>query len=182
MRLLSGERAKEEAERLNLQHQIIGIDISPHLKPDETPPNLWLQLDDLNRAFTFQHNTFDFVHSRLVANGINKARWPSYLRDIVRVLKPGGWVQMVEVYYNCQSDNGSLTENHALRQWSAQYMASLDGIKDLRVPLRLGQMMTEAGLVELQTLMIPLPLCGWQPGTSGKLGGVADERPRSKGC
>ncbi len=73
---------------------------------------------------------------------------------------------MVEVYYNCQSDNGSLTDNHALQQWSAKYMSSLGTIKDLRVPLRLGTMMTAAGLVELETRMIPLPLCGWPKGAS----------------
>lgn len=24
--------------------QVIGVDISPHMKPDETPENLWLQV------------------------------------------------------------------------------------------------------------------------------------------
>ncbi|KAI9844445.1 MAG: hypothetical protein M1838_002181 [Thelocarpon superellum] len=249
--------APEEAERLNLQHEvfnlvfdhrlifppittpqkildcgygsaawaidvaeqfpdseIVGVDISPQLKPDETPENLWLQvslptvdrvgaakgvlarscrkpvgqehcaceivlelsiekaipsarskaarmLDDLNKRFTFPPNSFDLVHSRLVANGINRDRWPQYLRDIKRALKPGGWVQMVELYYNCQSDNGSLTDDHALRQWSSQYLSSMDGLKDLRAPMRLAQMMRDAGLVDLETRMIPLPLCAW---------------------
>jgi hypothetical protein len=38
-------------------------------------------------------------------------RWESYLRDIFRVIRPGGWCQMVELYLNCQSDNGKLTES-----------------------------------------------------------------------
>jgi predicted methyltransferase len=32
-----------------------------------------------------------------------------YIRDIFRVLKPGGWCQIVEIYFNAQSDNGTLT-------------------------------------------------------------------------
>ncbi|KAI4163323.1 MAG: hypothetical protein LQ342_003058 [Letrouitia transgressa] len=48
-------------------------------------------LDDINRPFTFPSNKFDVVHSRLVGGGINRTRWPNYLRDIKRVLKPGGW-------------------------------------------------------------------------------------------
>ncbi|KAL9015248.1 MAG: hypothetical protein Q9173_000134 [Seirophora scorigena] len=43
------------------------------------PPH---ELDDINHAFTFDANSFDFVHSRLVGGGINRGRWPAYLRDI----------------------------------------------------------------------------------------------------
>ncbi|KZF25363.1 S-adenosyl-L-methionine-dependent methyltransferase [Xylona heveae TC161] len=156
----SGSWASEVAE----QHpdcEVTGIDISPQMRPDDTPENLWLQLDDLNQPFTFRTNTFDLIHSRLVANGIYKNRWPTYLRDIVRALKPGGWLQMVEIYYQCQSDNGSLTEHHALRQWSTKYLAAHETTKDLRVPLRLNALMHHAGLVEVESRMIPWPLCGW---------------------
>ncbi|KAI9821314.1 MAG: hypothetical protein M1827_004050 [Pycnora praestabilis] len=141
--------------------EVIGVDISPHMKPDETPENLWLQLDDLNQSFTYPRNTFDLVHSRLITGGINKSRWPGYLRDVLKVLKPGGWFQMVELYYNCQSDNGSLTEEHALREWSTKYLSALEEIKDLRAPLRLNTMMANAGFVDMESKMIPLPLCAW---------------------
>lgn len=42
------------------------------------------QVDDLNRRFTFSSGSFDLVQSRLVASGINRSRWPTYIRDIVR--------------------------------------------------------------------------------------------------
>ncbi|KAJ9301648.1 hypothetical protein DTO217A2_7561 [Paecilomyces variotii] len=146
--------------------KVIGVDVSPHMKPDETPENLWLQVDDLNRRFTFSSGSFDLVQSRLVASGINRSRWPTYIRDIVRVLRRGGWVQMVEIYFNVQSDNGSLTERHALSQWSAKYRASLEDLKDLRVGTRLGSLLTAAGLVDVETKMIQLPLSGWPSGWS----------------
>lgn len=123
------------------------MDIAPHMKPDDVPENLWLQVsdlctqripvnrefrassdsrcsfslgpvvvcrrrgaatvrtqlaacpptlihdgqvDDLNRPFTFRSNHFDLVHSRLVAGGINRNRWPSYLRDIKRFVVSQG--------------------------------------------------------------------------------------------
>ena len=84
-----------------------------------------------------------------------------------RVLKPGGWVQMVECYYMCQSDNGSINDTHALRQWSNNYIRALDGIKDLRAPLHFQTMFTAAGLTSVESRMIPLPLCGWSNGTLG---------------
>lgn len=94
---------------------------------------------------------------------------PSFTKLTVayyRVLKRGGWLQMVEVYHNVQSDNGSITDAHALRQWSSRYLSSLDDIKDLRAPLRLRTMMTAAGLVQVHEQMIRLPLCGWPTGES----------------
>ena len=71
---------------------------------------------------------------------------------------------MVECYYMCQSDNGSITDTHALRQWSNNYLRSMEGLKDPRVPLRLQAMFTAAGFVEVDSRMIPLPLCGWSNG------------------
>ncbi|CAI7598057.1 unnamed protein product [Penicillium viridicatum] len=156
----SASWAVEVAEQ-NPDCEVIGVDIAPHMSPDDMPDNLWLQVDDLNRRFTFPANHFDLVHSRLLATGINRSRWPSYLRDIVRVLKPGGWVQMVEIYFNVQSDNGSITDEHALRRWSTQYLRALEDRKDLRIGSKLRTLMTEAGFVEVDTKMIPLPLSAW---------------------
>jgi hypothetical protein len=87
---------------------------------------------------------------------------------------------MVELYYNVQSDNGQLTdgehikneqrsgfianqdtrEAHALRQWSTTYLQSLGDVKDLRVPLRLQNLMREAGFVDTEQRMIPMHTCG----------------------
>lgn len=80
------------------------------------------------------------------------------------VTKRGGWVQMVEIYFNVQSDNGSITEQHALREWSRRYMRSLEDLKDLRVASRLASLMTEAGLQEVDMRMIQLPLSAWSRG------------------
>lgn len=73
---------------------------------------------------------------------------------------------MVEIYFNVQSDNGSLTEGNALRQWSREYMGALDDVKDLRVGTRLQDMLAAAGFVEVDVKMIPLPLSGWSNGMS----------------
>jgi len=73
---------------------------------------------------------------------------------------------MVEIYFNVQSDNGSLTDEHALRQWSAKYRSALEDLKDLRVGTRLGSLLAAAGLVEVDTRMIPLPLSAWSTGQS----------------
>lgn len=84
---------------------------------------------------------------------------------------------MVEIYFNVQSDSGLLTENHALRQWSSKYIQSLDDIKDMRAGNKLGNLLTAAGLVDIETKMIPLPLSGWSDGQSNVLLGGAVGQP-----
>ena len=71
---------------------------------------------------------------------------------------------MIECYYMCQSDNGSITDSHPLRRWSSKYIQSIEGIKDPRAPLRLQTLFTAAGLDEIEYKMIPLSLCGWSNG------------------
>lgn len=71
---------------------------------------------------------------------------------------------MVEIYFNAQSDNGSLTDEHALRRWSTQYMRALEDRKELRIGSRLRSFFTNSGLVEVDTKMVPLPLSAWSNG------------------
>jgi SAM-dependent methyltransferase len=56
--------------------------------------------DAKGRRFTFPNHHFDLVHSQMVATGIHAHRWTQYIRDMFRVVRPGGWCQMIEVYYN----------------------------------------------------------------------------------
>ena len=44
------------------------------------------------------------------------------------------------------------------------YLESLQGLKDLRVPLRLSALMREAGFVDVESRMIALHTCGWSTG------------------
>ncbi|CZT00663.1 related to methyltransferase [Rhynchosporium graminicola] len=156
----TGAWASEVAEQ-NPQCEVLGIDINPMMQPDDVPDNLYLQVDDFNQRFTFPAHNFDLVNSRMVSAGLRVNGWPQYLQDLLRVIRPGGWAQMVDLYCNAQSDNGSLTDGHALSQWSARYRESMQGRVDLRAPLRLAEMMREAGFVDVEHRMIQLPMCAW---------------------
>lgn len=76
---------------------------------------------------------------------------------------------MIEIYFNVQSDNGSLREGNALRQWSREYMDSLDDLKDLRVGTRLRDLLIAAGFVDVDVKMVPLPLSPWSRGMTGQV-------------
>ncbi len=72
---------------------------------------------------------------------------------------------MIECYFMCQSNNGSITDSHPLRRWSHCYVQSLEGIKDPRAPLRLQTFIAAAGFVNIEHRMIQMPLCEWPNGT-----------------
>ncbi|KAH7328376.1 S-adenosyl-L-methionine-dependent methyltransferase [Stachybotrys elegans] len=155
-----GDWAIEVAEQYP-ESEVLAIDVSPHVIPAYSPPNLEYQVDDLNGRFTFQSNYFDVVHSQMMAGAIHSNRWRSYIRDIFRVTRPGGWAQMVEIYFNAQSDNGRLTRDNGLSQWSANYLEALQPYKDPRAALQLAAWMRSAGFVEVESRLLTLPMCGW---------------------
>ncbi|GAB0138897.1 hypothetical protein EsDP_00007118 [Epichloe bromicola] len=144
------------------ESEVIGLDISPHMISADLPDNLDLQIDDLNASFTFSSAHFDVVHSQMVCGGIDANRWSGYVRDMFRVLRPGGWCQMVEMYFNAQSDNGSLSRVHALSRWSSLYLSSLARYKDPRAALQLDQWMLRAGFTEVEYRLLRIPMCPWQ--------------------
>ncbi|KAI0387584.1 S-adenosyl-L-methionine-dependent methyltransferase [Hypomontagnella monticulosa] len=142
--------------------EVIGVDVSPHhYNPDESVENLYLNIDNLNMPLQFHSNHFDLVNSRLLAGGIDRTRWHGYMRDILRCLRVNGWCQMVEIDFNAQSDNGTLTDGHALRQWSDKYIRAMSQNKNPEAPRRLAHWMRHAGFVDVEERMLPLPMCGW---------------------
>jgi SAM-dependent methyltransferase len=44
----------------------------------------------------FRDDRFDFVHQRLLVTGVPLAAWSEVVSDLVRVTRPGGWVELVE--------------------------------------------------------------------------------------
>ena len=113
---------------------------------------------------TYQANTYNLIHSRFVAPGIKRTRWLDYVKDLRRLLRRNGWVQMVEYYYNFQSDSGLLTDDHAIRKWYTYYRRAMETERDPRVGSRLQDLMRNAGLVDVQGLQCNLPIGPWSTG------------------
>lgn len=71
---------------------------------------------------------------------------------------------MIEYYYMCQSDNGSITASSPIRQWSQKYMQAMEGTKNPRAGLRLQSWLVDAGFVEVELKTLRIPLCAWLDG------------------
>ena len=133
--------------------------------PDE-PENMECEIWDLNESLTptYPPNYYDLIHSRCVAPGVKRERWPTYLRDLKRLLQANGWVQLVEYYYIIQSDSGLLTAAHSLQQWSDGYRAAIESDRDPRAGRSLGQMLRRAGFVDVEERTFRMPIGSWSSG------------------
>ncbi|KAF2746339.1 S-adenosyl-L-methionine-dependent methyltransferase [Sporormia fimetaria CBS 119925] len=146
--------------------EVTAVDIYP-LQIDR-PENLALveyNLNDrLNDPDVFQRKAYDLIHSRFVGPGIRASRWPSYIQDMKALLKPNGWIQIMEYYPNIQSWNGRLTPQSALTNWYGMYVSAMERARrNPRVGQRLHEYMTEARLRDIHVEMVHFPIGGWDP-------------------
>jgi SAM-dependent methyltransferase len=75
---------------------VAGVDLVSG-KPGQ-PPGYRFVRANLLYGLPFVDDAFDFVHQRLLASSsIPVTVWPALIGDLVRVTRPGGWVELVEV-------------------------------------------------------------------------------------
>ncbi|KAI9671064.1 MAG: hypothetical protein M1831_005149 [Alyxoria varia] len=77
------------------------------------------------------------------------------------LLRGGGTIQMMEYNMSVQSDNGTLTEKHAIYQWGAKYRAAMQLDRNPRIGATLSRLLRDAGLKDLEERYIQLPIGSW---------------------
>ncbi|CCX09223.1 Similar to Demethylmenaquinone methyltransferase; acc. no. Q9RRT0 [Pyronema omphalodes CBS 100304] len=103
--------------------EVVGTDISP-IQPGWVPPNVKFEVDDAEKDWTFQPDSFDYVHSRNLAQSIEN--WPKLLSQCYQVTKPGGYVELAELSLQLNSDDN--TNGPALLKWMNLVQEACDKI------------------------------------------------------
>lgn len=112
---------------------------------------------------------YDLINSRNLAEGIRADRWRPYIRELMAMLKPGGWLQMIEVENHVQSDAGRLGEAVALEswwQWYARALGMLD--RNPRIGRELVQRLRDRGFENVGARQDRLPIGDWDPSTCSR--------------
>ncbi|GJN72255.1 hypothetical protein PLICBS_006327 [Purpureocillium lilacinum] len=78
------------------------------------PPNVTFYIDDLEDTWTF-HDKFDFIYSRMLTASISD--WPKFLQQSYDNLNPGGWIELLDVHLQLQSDDKTIPTDCAMAQW-----------------------------------------------------------------
>ncbi|KAF5386366.1 hypothetical protein D9757_006656 [Collybiopsis confluens] len=87
-----------------------GIDIQTRLfpQPSSYPSNIsFLQHSITSLPFDWS-NRFSFVNQRLLIGGLSAQEWAAALREIHRVLIPGGWFQCIEPHFPSKPESDSV--------------------------------------------------------------------------
>jgi SAM-dependent methyltransferase len=160
----SGRWAMDLAQQYP-QAQVIGLDVNePKLDErsesfqslDKRPHNYRFALGNVLEGLNFPSESFDFVHQRLLFFAIPSARWPLVLQDLCRVTAPGGWVEVAEGHFG-YTPEGPATQ----RLVEVSLDALLKRGIDPRVGPMLGEQLIQAGLVNVQTRVVDLPVGAW---------------------
>lgn len=163
----TGRWAMEMARQFP-EANVIGIDLLPppseeqaqqNAMTDPRPENYVYMQGNALDGLPFPDGTFDFVHQRLLVAGIPLARWPGEVRDLVRVTRPGGWVELVEAI----PASGSPAMNQ-LREWLVG--VGLPRGVDIRTTGKIGEYLQAAGArnIEYRELNIVLGKAGGRVG------------------
>lgn len=73
-----------------------GIDASCVFPENIKPANVEFVLGNIAKEIPYADNTFDYVHQRLLLLGLTNDDWDNALKELYRVLKPGGYIEIAE--------------------------------------------------------------------------------------
>ncbi|KAI4614694.1 uncharacterized protein J4E87_009495 [Alternaria ethzedia] len=144
--------------------EVTALDIFP-MQMDR-PENLDLVAHNLNDPLRdpeiFKANHYDLIHSRFVFPGIKSGRWNGYIRDMRLLLRPGGWVQIMEYLPIIQSHNGRLTDQNAVRRWWQEYQGAMaDMDRDPRIGRRLKRLLLDNRYRDVNVDIVQLHIGDW---------------------
>lgn len=75
------------------------------------------QCNIVESKLPFEDNTFDFVKQQLGTTSFTVKDWIHIIKEIVRVTKPGGYIQLIEIDYHTSNlgPNGLKWETHCMK-------------------------------------------------------------------
>lgn len=82
------------------QANVVGFDMTPPPVEAGTtaqrPDNFAFVQGNMLEGLPFPDNSFDFTHQRLVIVALPTSQWVRQTQELLRVTRPGGWVELVE--------------------------------------------------------------------------------------
>ncbi|GHO60384.1 class I SAM-dependent methyltransferase [Ktedonobacter robiniae] len=145
-----------EMANLFPQAHIVGVDLSAASLEYTSSSSYTFCLADVLKGLPFPHQQFDYVHQRLLVAALPATHWPSVIQELVRVTRPGGWIELLEIGVTIQRAG---PETAHLLTWMGE--RSRERGFDMGLMPRLGEMLAQQGLEAIESHDIPVPLGEW---------------------
>lgn len=144
--------------------RVFGLDLEPpqfvslaaSASATSSPSNYHFVQGNVLQGLPFPDQMFDYTHQRMLVLAIPLSKWPEVLRELKRVTRPGGWVELLELGAEIQPAGPATVK---LLQWSINFLHSL-GI-DSPSMRSLGPMLTEQGFTSVASRSLDIPLGSW---------------------
>ena len=143
--------------------QVMGFDLENVPRTTSMPLNYQFQRGNLLDGLPFASKQFDYVHQRLLVAGIPTALWPSVIRDLQRVIHPGGYLELVEMGTTFHQAGPATTQ---FLEWWASISATR-GIDASKLS-GIGTLLEHAGCSQVQTRTEVIPVGSW----GGRIGNL----------
>lgn len=157
----TGRWAREMALEFPLA-SVIACDLTDPAEDEELrPSNYTFRQENILQELHFPDASFDFVHQRLMLLSVPSAAWPQIIQELARLVKPGGWLELVEGELGAKPLGPA---SQCLVDWlvMASRMQGIDSIQSTY----LEQQLRNAGLEHIIVKQYPIPVGKW----GGKLG------------
>jgi SAM-dependent methyltransferase len=156
----SGAWARDVAKKYR-NAEVVGLDINKTTFEDaEILPNMRFVEVNMLQRLPFEDNTFDAVYQRFMIMRIPHGEWEHAVKELKRVTKPGGYIELVEL----SSELFNPGPNMKFLQIACEQGMSYRGI-DIHAGLRLDEYLRNAGLEVVEQNLHSAPI-GW----GGRLG------------
>ncbi|KAK4442061.1 S-adenosyl-L-methionine-dependent methyltransferase [Podospora aff. communis PSN243] len=140
---------------------VIGTDVSP-IQPTWVPPNIRFEIEDCTGRWTFEPNSFDYIHMRFLLGSIGD--WNLLMQRAFDACKPGGYIESFEPSSYLESEDGSVTDTMAMGQWGKLF---IEGGRKMGRSFEVYQQGTVraalegAGFVDVHEQDFKVPIGGW---------------------
>ncbi|KAB8075865.1 S-adenosyl-L-methionine-dependent methyltransferase [Aspergillus leporis] len=142
---------------LHPEAEVIGTDLSP-IQPNFVPPNVFFEVDDCCDEWLYKH-PFDFIHVRGLYGCV--ADWGKFYQQALNHLRPGAYLEQVEMSVTPISDDGS-TKGTVYEIWGEKSLEAGDKFgKTLRIVDESRQRMIDAGFANVVEQRYKLPIGPW---------------------
>jgi ubiquinone/menaquinone biosynthesis C-methylase UbiE len=157
----TGVWGKEMAQQFP-NTRIVGFDLEDIKASGPLPHNYEFVRGNLLNGLPFADNSFDCVHQRLVlASAVPFSRWMDVFKELLRVVRPGGWLELPEVGVEV-NPLGPLTRQFF--EWGID-ASRPRGLYPREIP-NIGNYLREAGGVHVGMRSHDVPMGAW----GGRLG------------
>lgn len=153
--VVAGIWIRDAREAAGADNEWVGTDIEAQWFPKEMPADTTYQRQSMTEPWPQEWiESFDLVHSRMALPGVGVTPLENAVKNLIGLVKPGGWIQLVEMEWN---DWKMGPEGTILRNAIKELFTTVSAGQGVDLREKLIPMFKEAGLENIDYTIIKTP-------------------------